>query len=359
MNPKLLQYLWCPECHGALAILEQPSAEQRLNCTSCAAEYPIRNGIPRFVSASPYADSFGHQWRTFARSQIDSRLQRESEARFDSEVGWRDADLCGKVITEVGSGAGRFVDVVKRRGASLVIGLDITDAVDAAQETFAGDENVCFVQGDIFRSPLRAESMDFSFSIGVLHHTPEPETAFQHMVDLVKASGQVAVSLYENSLYERPNRTGIRVTFMEFLWSLNMLRSEIWRGMISKLPPGLFLGYCKHIVPVLHAVNKVPLLRYMRYFFPATCYRHLPVEFSMVDTHDTYATRIVHQYRGRDVFQWFLHLGLRDIILRNSRAGWVSLVAKVGSCDERLALTKNLQRLGPPGVTHSPAAKAR
>ena len=53
----------------------------------------------------------------------------------------------------------------------------------------------------------------------------------------------------------------------------------------------------------------------------------MPVEWSMVDTHDTYVTKIVHQYRAKDVFQWFLRGHLYNIVVTNSRAGWVSLVA--------------------------------
>jgi hypothetical protein len=34
--------------------------------------YSNRNGIPRFVSESNYADNFGMQWNYFAKTQLDS-----------------------------------------------------------------------------------------------------------------------------------------------------------------------------------------------------------------------------------------------------------------------------------------------
>ena len=73
----------------------------------------------------------------------------------------------------------------------------------------------------------------------------------------------------------------------------------------------------------------------LRYVFPSTCYKKLPVIWSMVDTMDTYSTQIVHQYRAKDVFQWFLNLGLKKILLLNGRPGWVSIVANKGTIDER------------------------
>lgn len=69
----------------------------------------------------------------------------------------------------------------------------------------------------------------------------------------------------------------------------------------------------------------------------------------MLDTMDTYSTKIVHQYRAKDVFQWFLKLGLKNIILMNSRAGWVSIVANKGDQKSRLenkVILKAPERIG-------------
>ena len=72
----------------------------------------------------------------------------------------------------------------------------------------------------------------------------------------------------------------------------------------------------------------------------------------MVDTMDTYSTKIVHQYRAKDVFQWFRKMGLREIVLMNSIAGWVSIVAEKGGpeeCAQRAWFTgdSTLQRKAP------------
>jgi SAM-dependent methyltransferase len=349
-----IDYLACPQCAGALD-LEADAAQTRvregtLRCQVCAAQYPITNFIPRFSTSTSYADSFGPQWRTFARSQLDTDRTRESAIRFDSEIGWQIEDLRGKSVVEFGSGAGRFVDVVSRRGAGLVIGLDATDAVDAAQESLGDRDNVLFVQGDIFRAPLRAGAFDFGYSIGVLHHTPDPEESFRILTRMLRPGGRVGLSLYEISLYARPNRNSLKVATMDLLWSLNLWRCELFRAVTTRVPQSWFLAYCKSVVPVLHYLNKIPVLRYLRYLLPSTCYRHLPVIWSMVDTHDTYATKIVHQYRGKDVFQWFLREGLGDIILRNSRAGWVSVTGTVGDAQQREAQRLDLRQPTAPGL---------
>ncbi|HEX3083077.1 MAG TPA: methyltransferase domain-containing protein [Pyrinomonadaceae bacterium] len=351
MRKEHLEFLACPDCRSDLEL--QPASTGRietgsLSCGSCGTNYPITNFIPRFSSTTPYADSFGPQWRTFATSQLDTEQTRESEIRFDSEIGWQADDLDSGAVVEFGSGAGRFVDVVSQRGARLVVGLDATDAVDAAQDNVGERENVLFVQGDIFKAPFRSGVFDFGYSIGVLHHTPDPEDGFRCLATKVKPSGKVAVSLYDVSNYVRPNRNSLKVVTLELLWALNAWRCELFRSITTRLPRQVFLAYCKGVVPVLHTLNKVPVLRYSRYLLPSTCYRHLPVIWSMVDTHDTYATKIVHQYRGKDVFQWFLHEGMSNIILRNSRAGWVSVTGTVDASKEDRRLF--LEQPGAPGL---------
>ena len=356
MKREYLDYLACPGCRSESLVIESDEESDLVRtgvivCKDCAAEYPIRDYIPRFSTSLSYADSFGPQWTTFARAQLDSEQVGESTIRFDSEIGWGSDDLAGKTAVEFGSGAGRFVDIVSRRGAKLVIGLDATDAVDAARQNLSERDNVFFVQGDIFASPFRDGCFDFGYSIGVLHHTPDPEGSFRILARAIDASGRVAVSLYDISLYRRPNRNSVRVATLELLWALNMWRCEVFRSVTTRLPERVFLGYCKTVVPVLHYLNKVPILRYVRYLLPSTCYRHLPVAWSMVDTHDTYATKIVHHYRGKDVFQWFLRAGLSDIVLRNSRAGWVSITAAVGSAEKRGQRAVTLAQPAPPGQT--------
>jgi SAM-dependent methyltransferase len=355
MRSGILPLFWCPRCHGDLECHATESAGERvregeLRCTGCDAAFPIRNSIPRFVDNQSYASSFGKQWNAFAKAQIDGEAYGESAVRFDSEIGWDEAMLEGSTIVEVGSGAGRFVDVLAKRRPRLVIGMDITDAVDAAARNVTYD-NVQFVQGDAFASPIRDGVMDFAYSIGVLHHTPDPRAAFDRMVDMVRSDGYVGVSLYEISLYRRPNRNSFRVMTMELLWALNLWRCELFRTVTTRVPHGVMIAYCKTVIPVLHVLNKIPVLRLARYGLPSTCYPNLPVVWSMVDTMDTYSTRIVHQYRAKDVFQWFRALGLREITLMNSRPGWVSIVAEKGPPEDRARRQASQRQPLGPGLT--------
>src|SRR5258706_11408603 len=76
--------------------------------------FPVINGVPRFVEANNYTDNFGFQWNKFQKTQIDRETKNSSfsKERFFAATEWDEEDLSGKDVLEVGSGAGRFTQIV-------------------------------------------------------------------------------------------------------------------------------------------------------------------------------------------------------------------------------------------------------
>ncbi len=340
MKREFIDFLCCPNCQSNLSLKITSEYQGKilsgsLTCknNNCSNIYPIKNSIPRFVSSPKYAKSFGDQWNKFAKTQLDTSNLNQSEARWETEIGWSSTDLKGKNIVEFGSGAGRFVDIVSKRNVNLVVGIDITSAVDAAQSNLINRDNVLIIQGNIFSPPLKQNMFDFAYSIGVLHHTPQPELAFKKLISLLNREGSIGLSLYEISLFDRPNLNSLMQSSIELLWAINLFRVEFFRFFTTKVPDKLMLYYCMYFIPILHYLNKIPVLRYLRYLFPSTCYKDLPVEWSMCDTNDTYATKIVHMYRHKDIFLWFMRSNIQNIIIHDSISGWVSLTGQITSND--------------------------
>src|SRR3989304_1908544 len=83
---------------------------------STGASWPIRDGVVDLVTdAEDYASSFGEQWNNYRRTQIDSFSgQRSSEDLFAKYTGW-EFDTA-KSYLDLGCGAGRFTDIVLKKG---------------------------------------------------------------------------------------------------------------------------------------------------------------------------------------------------------------------------------------------------
>lgn len=321
-----INYMCCPMCKGDLDLIRKEDKQGHdIFCFHCSTKFPVQGNVVIFDSHHLVreAKSFSTQWKKFSKTQIDVDELNESELRFQAETELN--DLHGEIICEFGVGAGRFMKIAMEQKPKLAFGVDASESVFVASKNLKDHPNLVLLKCDILNLPIKPQTFTRSYCIGVLHHTTDPKSGFLSMSEVMAPGGVFALSVYENNLFERPNKNTVRVAMLEVLWSINLLRVEAFRAVCSRLSSNTMLAYCLSLVPVLHVLNKVPVVRYLRYLLPSTCYRGLPVEWSMCDTMDTYATKVVHQYRAKTIFQWFKAVKYSSVDLLNSRAGWVAV----------------------------------
>jgi SAM-dependent methyltransferase len=203
MKRKLLDYLRCPSCAGVIMLASVESAEGdeiiegQLACDSCARRFPILRGIPRFAmldSVAPdkaaTAENFGWQWQHFVQSD---------ELYADQFLGWlapvKPQFFKDKLVLEGGCGKGRHTQLAAEWGAKEVIGVDLSDAVETAFAATRKLRNAHVVQADIYQLPF-ARAFDYAFSIGVLHHLPDPRAGFRSLAGKVRAGGHISAWVY-------------------------------------------------------------------------------------------------------------------------------------------------------------------
>ena len=298
MKGKLLEILVCPSCSGKLNLEcagyeNGEIKEGLLSCTGCKSSYKVIDFIPRFVDTDEYVDSFSFEWNKFYDVQMDILNNTdESEKTFLWKTGWKPGDLKGRLVLDVGVGAGRFADVVSRWGGE-VVGIDLSYAVNAAYKNIGKRHNVHIIQADIFNLPFRSETFEHMYSIGVLHHTPDTKKAFHSVVPLLKRGGEFAVFLYAHGHYHA--------------------FSDRWRKITTKLPIKL-LYYLSSISIPLYYVHKIPFFgRAVQFLLPTANWPDR--RWRWLDTFDWYSPRYQWKHTWPEVFRWYEDEGFTDIKL--------------------------------------------
>lgn len=261
-------------------------------CAACNVRYPLVRGIPRFAGQT-YVASFGRQWNRY-----DVARPEEDAATFEVKTGIAPGALVGLSVLDAGCGGGRYTRLAAEHGAR-VVGVDLSDAVEKAYVLCAGLPQVDIVQGDLLALPLAEAAFDLVFSIGVLHHSPDPRAAFREIAARVRPGGRLAVWLYRrNSLPQE--------------WLNSSLRAISTRTPACVLEPlcaGLgVLGS----VPVLNkTLNKV-------FNFSS----HPDWTLRVCDNFDWYAPRFQSHHTLAELKAWFSAEGFSDLSeLPPARAG--------------------------------------
>lgn len=203
MKKRLLQYLACPTCGGNIRLLSvakeegQEILEGDLDCDSCERHFPVVRGVPRFADLSRIeeekaatANSFGWEWQHFTQGD---------ELYAEQFLGWiapvRPEFFKDKVVLEGGCGKGRHALLSAGWGARDHIGIDLSAAVETAFAATRGLENAHIIQADIYQLPLK-RVFDYAFSVGVLHHLPDPRGGFLSLTSKVIPGGHVSAWVY-------------------------------------------------------------------------------------------------------------------------------------------------------------------
>src|SRR5437868_4174615 len=159
--------------------------------------FPLADGAYRIVKEKNYTDNFGFQWNRFAATQIDNATRLDlSQKRFFTTTGWDKEDLTGKNILEVGSGAGRFTQIVLDYTKANLYSVDYSNAVTANFKNNGPNPRLHLFQASIYEMPFKPGQFDKVFCFGVLQHTPDFETSIKILADMVKPGGEVVVDFY-------------------------------------------------------------------------------------------------------------------------------------------------------------------
>lgn len=171
------------------------------------------------------AAGFGDEWARFDQSGLEAadhaRIFEDYFHLFPfSELG-RDA-----VGMDVGCGSGRWARLVAPRVGRLVCVDASAEAIEVARRNLSDLPNVEVREASVGALPVEDGSLDFAYSLGVLHHVPDTPAAVAALARKIKPGAPLLLYLY----YDFENRSRA----YRQLWRL----SEHVRGVVSKAPYG-------------------------------------------------------------------------------------------------------------------------
>ncbi len=319
-------FLRCPICMESLAFAPKEDSEpEKLRCTSCGASFPITAGIPRMLTddmrdslnqtrtktdiKAATALSFGYEWSHF------SEMRPEWERNFLDYVTPREPEFFErKRVLDAGCGTGRHAYYAAKFGAE-VWAIDLGPAVDVAYRN-TRKQHVKVIQADLYHPPFEPESFDFVYSIGVLHHLPQPEAAFRNLLRFLRPGGEVLIYLYW-----KPEGQSVKQIFLWIVRLARRITTKLPHPLLHALSyPAAVLVHLGFVLPY-RLMKRMPALSGVSHRIPMKQYADYPFNVCVNDQFDRFSAPIENRYTKAEVTGWLERAGLEDIQVQPNY-GW-------------------------------------
>ena len=268
------------------------------------------------------AAGFGHEWSTFRHGEKElSTTDREAIFRSYFHIfPWKDLPP-DPVGVDIGCGSGRWSMMVAPRVGHLHLLDASSDALAVARENLAGANNVSFHLASVDDIPLADNSLDFAFSLGVLHHVPDTAAAITAIASKLKKGAPFLIYLY----YALDNRPW----WYRAIWRT----SNVFRVVISRLPAGLRLL----ISQIIAAMIYWPLARLAAIIercglspagLPLESYRNRAFYVMRTDAYDRFCTRLEQRFTRHQIGQLLKDGGFDELRFSEQVPYWCAVGTK-------------------------------
>lgn len=263
---------------------------------------------------------FGREWRKFDQSELSDQDRDAIFEDYFHLISW-DTFPVKSVGADVGCGSGRWAKMVAPRIGHLHL-VDASElALNVARDNLSGQGNVEFHHASVDALPFADASLDFVYSLGVLHHVPDTSAALKSIAAKLKPGGVLLVYLY----YAFDNRPW----WFRVLWSI----SDMLRRIVCRMPFSLRYVVTQFIAFIVYW----PLARLAACMekmgmpvgnLPLTYYRDKAFYVMRTDALDRFGTLLEQRFTRVDI-EWMLHLaGLVDIRFSESTPYWCAVARR-------------------------------
>ena len=272
------------------------------------------------------ARGFGEEWSTFRQDEdhLSAQQRREIFDDYFRIFPWAMLPPGGGTGIDVGCGTGRWSMLVAPRVAHLHL-LDASpQALAVARENLKSAGNVSFHAASVAAIPLPDASLDFAYSLGVLHHVPDTQAAIAAIAAKLKPGAPFLVYLY----YALDNRP----VWYRVLWRL----SNFGRLVISRLPHGLRYVVSQLIAaliywPLARLATLMSRLGRSPRGLPLAYYADKSFYVMRTDAYDRFCTRLEKRFTRQEIEAMLNRAGFVDIRFSDREPFWCAVGIKPAS----------------------------
>lgn len=263
-------------------------------------------------------DGFGDEWSRFDQSPMSAEELRAMFEQYFGIFPWSELPE-GANGFDMGCGSGRWAKLVAPRVGRLVC-VDASPAALAVAKRNLGEGGNCeLVRASVDELPLAEASMDFGYSLGVLHHVPDTEAGLRACVSKLKRGAPFLLYLY----YAFDGRP---------LWFRSLWRaSDVLRRGISRMPHPVRYGLSQVMAagayyPLARAALVAEKLGFGKVdSIPLAYYRDRSFYTMRTDALDRFGTRLEQRFSRAQIQSMMERAGLERIRFSPSAPFWVAV----------------------------------
>ncbi len=276
-----------------------------------------KNNIYVDKRTEDYAANFGLQWNKFALTQYDSftglpltrnRLKNSSE--------WKDEEINKKLIIELGSGAGRFTEILLSAN-SFVVSVEMSDAIYVNSKNNKS-EKIIFIKSSLTDIEILNNLFDYVFCYGVAQHTPNIVKTYDACYKFGKKGSKISIDHYARLFYPTTK--------------------SIWRPITKRIKPSMLLKIIKFYIPYYFPFDsflrtKLPkFLRFLiRLILPIPCFNYINeknipqdkrilMEWAIMDTFDALGAKYDNPLSEKELQKIAKSIGLEKYKIKKTRS---------------------------------------
>ncbi|HLA96667.1 MAG TPA: methyltransferase domain-containing protein, partial [Pyrinomonadaceae bacterium] len=265
-------------------------------------------------------EGFGDEWSRFDQTGMTDAEHREQFERYFNIFPWSELPK-DAVGFDLGCGSGRWAALAAKRVGKLYCIDASIDALVVAKKKLIDLANVEFHHASVDAIPLEDNSMDFGYSLGVLHHVPDTAAGIASCVGKLKRGAPFLVYLY----YAFDNRP----VWFRAIWKT----SDMLRRRIASLPFGLRKRLTDSIAigvyfPLARMAGVLEMAGLDVDAFPLSTYRNHSFYTMRTDALDRFGTQLEHRFTAKQITQMMRSAGLIDIRFRYGTPYWCAVGTK-------------------------------